>query len=119
MQFMENIVSAHPALACRTGVPGPYQLIVAYLNILMSPESSQVQSEDGTVEGKPLWAVLFYGMRCGSLLEVLEGVGDTLAQVAEWKGYLQEFALDGQLTPSMESQLRGNYRFVHSITMDY
>ena len=112
MEFMENIVNAHPALARRTGIPGPYQLILAYLNILLSPETSQLQFEDGLVDGKPIWAVLFYAIRCGSLRDGLVGVGSALNQVAEWIGYLKEFAQDGQLSHKLESQLRGIYRSV-------
>ena len=107
---MENVANAHPALARRTGVPGPYQLILAYLNILLSPETTQLQFEDGMANGKPIWAVLFYSMRCGSLREGLVGVGSALNQVAEWIGYLKEFAQDGHLSHKLESQLRGNYR---------
>ena len=110
LEFMESVVSSHPALARRTGVPGPYQLILGYLNILLSPETTQIQFEDGSSDGKPIWPVIFFSMRCGSLKEGLVGVGATLNQVSEWVSYLQEYAQEGQLGVKSESQLRGNYR---------
>ncbi|KAI6653293.1 Nuclear pore complex protein Nup93-like isoform X1 [Oopsacas minuta] len=118
MEFMENIVSSHPALARRTGVPGPYQLVLAYLNILLSPETSQIRFEDGSSDGKPLWAVLFFAMRCGSLREGLTGAGSALNQIADWVGYLKEFAQDGHLSHKAEAQLRGNYWKLNSQIKD-
>eukprot|EP00800_Vazella_pourtalesii_P018101 TRINITY_DN5719_c0_g1_i5.p1 TRINITY_DN5719_c0_g1~~TRINITY_DN5719_c0_g1_i5.p1 ORF type:complete len:601 (+),score=160.69 TRINITY_DN5719_c0_g1_i5:167-1969(+) len=110
LEFMESLVSSHPALARRTGVPGPYQLILGYLNILLSPETTQIQFEDGNADGKPIWAVIFFSMRCSGLKEGLVGIGTSLNQVTEWVSYLREFAQEGQLGIKSESQLRGNYR---------
>ena len=116
LEFMESLVSSHPALARRTGVPGPYQLILGYLNILLSPETTQIQFEDGSADGKPIWAVIFFSMRCSGLKEGLVGIGTSLNQVTEWVSYLREFAQEGQLGIKSESQLRGNYR---SVSSDY
>ena len=75
------------------GVPGTYQLVRSYLTLrqvnstpglevgrvfritstillLASPLSSQ----DGSVDGQPVWAMVFYCMRCGDMDDALNAV---------------------------------------------
>ncbi|XP_060547837.1 nuclear pore complex protein Nup93-like [Pantherophis guttatus] len=54
------------------GVPGTYQLVRSFLNIKLPVSVPGLQ--DGEVEGHPVWAIIYYCMRCGDLMAAMQVV---------------------------------------------
>lgn len=50
-------------------------------------------SQDGEVEGHPVWALIYYCIRCGDLLAALHVVNRAQHQLGEFKTWFQEYML--------------------------
>uniref|UniRef100_A0A8I5ZZ34 Nuclear pore complex protein Nup93 n=1 Tax=Rattus norvegicus TaxID=10116 RepID=A0A8I5ZZ34_RAT len=92
------------------GVPGTYQLVRSFLNIKLPAPSPGLQ--DGEVEGHPVWALIYYCMRCGDLLAASQVVSRAQHQLGEFKTWFQEYmnSKDRRLSPATENKLRLHYR---------
>ncbi|XP_057349188.1 nuclear pore complex protein Nup93 isoform X3 [Manis pentadactyla] len=92
------------------GVPGTYQLVRSFLNIKLPAPLPGLQ--DGEVEGHPVWALIYYCMRCGDLLAASQVVNRAQHQLGEFKTWFQEYmnSKDRRLTPATENKLRLHYR---------
>lgn len=47
--------------------------------------------QDGEVEGHPVWALIYYCMRCGDLLAASQVVSLAQHQLGEFKAWFQEY----------------------------
>ncbi|XP_070254010.1 nuclear pore complex protein Nup93 isoform X2 [Myotis yumanensis] len=92
------------------GVPGTYQLVRSFLNIKLPAPLPGLQ--DGEVEGHPVWALIYYCMRCGDLLAASQVVNLAQHQLGEFKTWFQEYmnSKDRRLSPPTENKLRLHYR---------
>uniref|UniRef100_A0A7M4E2B2 Nuclear pore complex protein Nup93 n=1 Tax=Crocodylus porosus TaxID=8502 RepID=A0A7M4E2B2_CROPO len=92
------------------GIPGTYQLVRSFLNIKLPAPVPGLQ--DGEVEGHPVWALIYYCIRCGDLLAALHVVNRAQHQLGEFKTWFQEYMLskDKRLSPATENKLRLHYR---------
>ncbi|XP_073081762.1 nuclear pore complex protein Nup93 isoform X3 [Manis javanica] len=92
------------------GVPGTYQLVRSFLNIKLPAPLPGLQ--DGEVEGHPVWALIYYCMRCGDLLAASQVVNRAQHQLGEFKTWFQEYmnSKDRRLSPATENKLRLHYR---------
>ncbi|KAK1330657.1 hypothetical protein QTO34_010855 [Cnephaeus nilssonii] len=92
------------------GVPGTYQLVRSFLNIKLPAPLPGLQ--DGEVEGHPVWALIYYCMRCGDLLAASQVVNLAQHQLGEFKAWFQEYmsSKDRRLSPATENKLRLHYR---------
>ncbi|MGH0148367.1 UNVERIFIED_CONTAM: hypothetical protein FKN15_012688 [Acipenser sinensis] len=71
------------------GVPGTYQLVRSFLNIKLPGPVPGLQ--DGEVEGHPVWALIYYCMRCGDLVAAMQVVNRAQHQLGEFKNWFQEY----------------------------
>uniref|UniRef100_A0A8C0JZY0 Nuclear pore complex protein Nup93 n=1 Tax=Canis lupus dingo TaxID=286419 RepID=A0A8C0JZY0_CANLU len=92
------------------GVPGTYQLVRSFLNIKLPAPLPGLQ--DGEVEGHPVWALIYYCMRCGDLFAASQVVNRAQHQLGEFKTWFQEYmnSKDRRLSPATENKLRLHYR---------
>uniref|UniRef100_A0A8C3C233 Nuclear pore complex protein Nup93 n=2 Tax=Cairina moschata TaxID=8855 RepID=A0A8C3C233_CAIMO len=92
------------------GVPGTYQLVRSYLNIKLPAPVPGLQ--DGEVEGHPVWALIYYCMRCGDLNAAMHVVKRAQHQLGEFKTWFQEYmhSKDRRLSAATENKLRLHYR---------
>ncbi|KAK6480135.1 nuclear pore complex protein Nup93-like [Huso huso] len=92
------------------GVPGTYQLVRSFLNIKLPGPIPGLQ--DGEVEGHPVWALIYYCMRCGDLVAAMQVVNRAQHQLGEFKNWFQEYmnSTDRRLAPTAENKLRLHYR---------
>ncbi|XP_041125050.1 nuclear pore complex protein Nup93-like isoform X1 [Polyodon spathula] len=92
------------------GVPGTYQLVRSFLNIKLPGPLPGLQ--DGEVEGHPVWALIYYCIRCGDLVAAMQVVNRAQHQLGEFKNWFQEYmsSTDRRLAPTAENKLRLHYR---------
>uniref|UniRef100_A0A667XQD6 Nuclear pore complex protein Nup93 n=1 Tax=Myripristis murdjan TaxID=586833 RepID=A0A667XQD6_9TELE len=94
------------------GVPGTYQLVRSFLNIKLPGPLPGMQ--DGEIEGHPVWAVIYYCLRCGDLSAAMQVVNRVQHQLGDFKTWFQEYmnSPDRRLSPTSENKLRLHYRRV-------
>ncbi|KAF3854483.1 hypothetical protein F7725_022538 [Dissostichus mawsoni] len=94
------------------GVPGTYQLVCSFLNIKLPGPLPGMQ--DGEIEGHPVWAVIYYCLRCGDLNAAMQVVNRVQHQLGDFKTWFQEYmnSPDRRLSPTSENKLRLHYRRV-------
>uniref|UniRef100_A0AAR2LDT3 Nuclear pore complex protein Nup93 n=1 Tax=Pygocentrus nattereri TaxID=42514 RepID=A0AAR2LDT3_PYGNA len=94
------------------GVPGTYQLVHSFLNIKLPGPLPGMQ--DGEVEGHPVWALIYYCLRCGDLSAAMQVVNRAQHQLGDFKTWFQEYmnSPDRRLSPATENKLRLHYRRV-------
>uniref|UniRef100_A0A7N8XM50 Nuclear pore complex protein Nup93 n=1 Tax=Mastacembelus armatus TaxID=205130 RepID=A0A7N8XM50_9TELE len=94
------------------GVPGTYQLVRSFLNIKLPGPLPGMQ--DGEIEGHPVWAVIYYCLRCGDLNAAMQVVNRVQHQLGDFKTWFQEYmnSPDRRLSPASENKLRLHYRRV-------
>uniref|UniRef100_A0A1A8AY66 Nuclear pore complex protein Nup93 n=1 Tax=Nothobranchius furzeri TaxID=105023 RepID=A0A1A8AY66_NOTFU len=92
------------------GVPGTYQLVRSFLNIKLPGPLPGMQ--DGEIEGHPVWAVVYYCLRCGDLNAAMQVVSKVHHQLGDFKTWFQEYmnSPDKRLSPTSENKLRLHYR---------
>nr|AAB49670.1 An4b [Xenopus laevis] len=92
------------------GVPGTYNLVRSFLNIRLPTTVPGLQ--DGEIEGYPVWALIYYCMRCGDLMAAQQVVNRAQHQLGDFKNCFQEYIhnKDRRLSPTTENKLRLHYR---------
>nr|7ZOX_A Chain A, Nuclear pore complex protein Nup93 [Xenopus laevis] len=92
------------------GVPGTYNLVRSFLNIRLPTPIPGLQ--DGEIEGYPVWALIYYCMRCGDLMAAQQVVNRAQHQLGDFKNCFQEYIhnKDRRLSPTTENKLRLHYR---------
>ncbi|XP_053999246.1 nuclear pore complex protein Nup93-like [Hylaeus anthracinus] len=117
--FMNSVISENLARAKRGGIPGTLPLVKSFVSV-------KVQNfrdlEDVTVDGKPLWALVYYCMRVGSYTSALQCLNQCNTEFPEFKAALEEACKDLHGHPSSyaESNLKLQYRkHVRSVTDPY
>lgn len=109
-QYIEVIVYGNLQQANMGGVPGTYYLVRSFLNIKLAIIPPGL--EDGQVEGHPVWAMIYYCIRCGDIEAAVKVAINASAVLAEFVPYLKEYSQseDHRLSPTSESQIRLMYR---------
>lgn len=120
LQFLENSYKNYTMVtvfgnlhqAQLGGVPGTLQLVNSFLNIKLPGPLPGMQ--DGEVEGHPVWALIYYCLRCGDLSAAMQVVNRAQHQIGEFKNWFQEYmnSPDRRLAPATENKLRLHYRRV-------
>ncbi|KAG9475142.1 hypothetical protein GDO78_003548 [Eleutherodactylus coqui] len=92
------------------GIPGTYPMVRSFLNIRLPAPIPGLQ--DGELEGYPVWALIYYCLRCGDILAAQQVVNRVQHQLGEFKNWFQEYvhSNDRRLCPSTENKLRLHYR---------
>lgn len=79
--FMSTVISEHLRESQRGGVPSNLNLVSSFVALKFrnqNPESSFIGLQDGQIDGKPFWPMVYYCLRCGdvnSALKCLEHAG--------------------------------------------
>lgn len=105
--YMQMIVFGNLNQAALGGVPGTMNLVKGFLKVKLPPG----RSDDGLLEGHPVWAVIYYCLRCGEVEAALEAANKAGNAVGDVASYLLEYlqSPDHRLSPSSEGQLRLQY----------
>ncbi|KAL5467639.1 hypothetical protein EMCRGX_G031900 [Ephydatia muelleri] len=110
--YIQETVYGSLSLAQLGGVPGTFQLVRSYLNLKQAAMIPDL--EDGLVDDQPVWAMVFYCMRCGSLDDALAAVSKASAaqSCGEFVNYLQEYKNSDnlRLSPSSEAKFQVSYK---------
>ncbi|XP_077993570.1 nuclear pore complex protein Nup93-like [Glandiceps talaboti] len=112
VEYMTNIVFGNLKRAQLGGIPGIYNLVRSYLSVRLPPNTPGL--EDGDVEGLPVWAVIYFCMRCGDFQSALEAVDKSTQSLGEFREYFEEYIHSGdrRLPPNTESKVHAHYRRV-------
>ncbi|GIY44503.1 nuclear pore complex protein Nup93 [Caerostris extrusa] len=90
--------------------PGAYYAIRSFLKMKMALQPSGL--EDGLTDGNPVWAVIYYCLRCGKIdaaVSAAKNAGDSLRDFLPYLIEYQEY--DGsKLKPNSESFIQLQYR---------
>lgn len=94
------------------GVPSNYNLVAAYVGLKFSDANGSfvIGLQDGFVDGRPLWPMVYYCLRCGDLPSAIKCLQGTehrdIVQALEERMYRPEQRLNSKL----ETQLRMQYK---------
>uniref|UniRef100_A0A670YNT9 Nuclear pore complex protein Nup93 n=1 Tax=Pseudonaja textilis TaxID=8673 RepID=A0A670YNT9_PSETE len=74
--------------------------------------ATKLGDRDGEVEGHPVWAIIYYCMRCGDLMAAMQVVNLAQHQLGDFKTWFQEYmhSKDKRLSPATENKVRLHYR---------
>uniref|UniRef100_A0A671S1G8 Nuclear pore complex protein Nup93 n=1 Tax=Sinocyclocheilus anshuiensis TaxID=1608454 RepID=A0A671S1G8_9TELE len=114
LQFLENSYKNYTMVtvfgnlhqAQLGGVPGTYQLVCSFLNIKLPTPLPGMQ--DGEVEGHPVWALIYFCLRCGDLSAAMQVVNRAQHQLGDFKIWFQEY-MNSPDRRLLHSQLRCHY----------
>ncbi|XP_052817034.1 nuclear pore complex protein Nup93-like [Mya arenaria] len=111
-KFITGQISGNLQQAQLGGIPGTCNLVRSYLNIRQATLPRGL--EDGTVEGHPTWAMIFYCLRCGDLKAAQSVVTKAGHQLGDFPTFLQEYLTNPghRLSPSSETKIQLQYRRV-------
>ncbi|VDL92463.1 unnamed protein product [Schistocephalus solidus] len=129
--YLRAVVAANPRQAQLGGRPGTRSLVRAFLNV-RNPvscaagdsrqtgfEASFSDVEDGLVDEKPVWPMIYYCLRCGALQDAINIANDAASNLGDFseilKCYLKQ---ERQLPARMVANLRKNYRRVVKSSRD-
>ena len=119
-EFMNSFVSENLAQAKRGGIPGMIPLVMSFVGVRVQ---NYRDLEDASVDGKPLWPLVYYCMRAGDFNAALECLDSCdVAAFQEFRQALEEAIDDPQKRPTGrgESILKLHYRkHVRSSTDPY
>ncbi|XP_055914053.1 nuclear pore complex protein Nup93-1-like [Eupeodes corollae] len=68
--YMSTIISGNLREAQRGGVPSIFNLVSSFVGLTLN-QGSCFGLQDVTIEGKPLWPMVYYCMRCGDFQSAL------------------------------------------------
>ncbi|KAK9872915.1 hypothetical protein WA026_020267 [Henosepilachna vigintioctopunctata] len=63
--YMNNIINENLSVALRGGIPGTYHMVRSFVGIRLQGEYFGLN--DGTVEERPIWPMVYYCLRAGDL----------------------------------------------------
>lgn len=77
---MSAVIKDHLREAQRSGVPSTYKLVSSYVGLKFNNQNTNtiIGLQDGHIDGKPLWPLVYYSLRCGdisSAIRYLEQAG--------------------------------------------
>ena len=110
IKFIRNVVYSNLSAAQLGGVPGTFHLVRSFLNIKMP--SGGAGLDDGLVEGVPVWAMIYYCLRCGDVSAALQAATAAGPALQDCITLLRELSTshDNKLSPAAESLVRLQYR---------
>ncbi|XP_065064334.1 nuclear pore complex protein Nup93-like [Rhopilema esculentum] len=110
LRYVEKTVHDNTQQARLGGIPGTLNLVKSFLKIKLHPATPGL--EDGKVDGIPIWALIYYCLRCGDGNAALQAAEGLPPQFSEFRETLKEYFADGncRLMPSSETKLRMQYK---------
>ncbi|XP_055955710.1 nuclear pore complex protein Nup93 [Patella vulgata] len=100
------------------GVPGTYNLVKSFLKV--RPPVSIRESEDFLLEGQPVWAVIYYCLRCGDLKAADDVVKKAQHKLGDFAAFYSEYVQsDGhRLSPGNDTKIKLQYRRIVKSSTD-
>lgn len=91
------------------GIPGTYNLVRSFLNV--KPLSVR-NLEEGTVDGHPTWAMIYFCLRCGDLQAAQQVVNKASHNLGDFPSFMQEYISneDHRLSAGSETKIKLQYR---------
>ncbi|VDL19915.1 unnamed protein product [Hymenolepis diminuta] len=125
--YLQSVVTANPRIAQLGGRPGVRALVRAYLNtkspvIQVSGDGDFdefMDCEDGIVDGKPVWPMIYYCLRCGALSDAVSIASDGANNLGDFVQTLTTYVNEGRnLPPRTLANVRKAYRRVVKSSRD-
>ncbi|VDO09399.1 unnamed protein product [Rodentolepis nana] len=125
--YLQSVVAANPRIAQLGGRPGVRALVRAYLNtknpvMQVSGDgdfNEFVDCQDGIVDGKPVWPMIYYCLRCGALSDAVSVASDGANNLGDFVQTLTTYVNEGRnLPPRMLASVRKAYRRVVKSSRD-
>lgn len=69
---MQTYISDRLPDAQRGGVPSVFNLVSSFVALNFNIQSGNTIGLDGQIDGKPLWPMVYYSLRCGSIQSALK-----------------------------------------------
>ncbi|XP_059162487.1 nuclear pore complex protein Nup93-like [Physella acuta] len=112
IRYLETTICSNLRKAQLGGIPGTYNLVLSYLNV--KPPITARSSEDGELDKQPVWALLFYCLRCGDLRAAKHVVERAGNQLGDFPTYFNEYlsTTDHRLGPGNDTKIKLQYRRV-------
>lgn len=113
--YMSTIVSEHLREAQRGGIPSTENLVNSFVGLKFNNDytsSASVGLMDGYIDGKPLWPMVYYSLRCGDIQTARKcvqraGTGhEDILQALEEKCKKP----DQKINPKIELQIKMQYK---------
>ncbi|XP_005108355.1 nuclear pore complex protein Nup93 [Aplysia californica] len=112
IRYIEMTISTNLRQVQLGGVPGTYKLVLSFLNV--KPPVAVRSAEDGEVDGQPVWALIFFCLRCGDLRAVKDILDRAGHQLGDFPTFFAEYmnSSDHRLGPGNDTKIKLNYRRV-------
>ncbi|KAI4502766.1 hypothetical protein M0802_001810 [Mischocyttarus mexicanus] len=106
--FMNSVINENMVQAKRGGIPGTIPLVKSFIGIKIQ----NLRDLEDVVDGKPLWPLVYFCMRCGDFKAALQCLSQCSTHYSEFKAALTEASEDPQRYPGnrAESVLRLHYK---------
>lgn len=77
--YMQTVIAENLREAQRGGVPTTYNLVSAFVGLKFNnlSNSSSIGLQDGQIDGKPVWPMVYYSLRCGDIQTALKCIKST------------------------------------------
>uniref|UniRef100_A0A6B2EA94 Nuclear pore protein n=1 Tax=Phlebotomus kandelakii TaxID=1109342 RepID=A0A6B2EA94_9DIPT len=116
--YMSTVVSEHLREAQLGGIPNTFNLVSAFVRLKFGDVDNlnYIGLQDGRIEGKPIWPMVFYCLRCGDIqaaLKCLEFIGpghEDVVQVLEEKFRKPEQKISSKLEQQIKMQYKRQIR---------
>ena len=108
--YMKRVISSNSQIAKRSGTPSLLADIYAYMNVIAHQFPDTL--EDIKIDGQPLWCVLFFSLRCGSIstcLQVIAKALDANIDIRLFRDCVQFISKSQRIPTSLWEQLNDEY----------
>lgn len=75
--FMQTYISDRLPEAQRGGVPSVFNLVSSFVALNFNSQTGNTIGLEGHIDGKPLWPMVYYSLRCGNIQSALKCLQQT------------------------------------------
>ncbi|XP_046568513.1 nuclear pore complex protein Nup93-like [Haliotis rubra] len=110
VKYINTMIYVNLQQAQLGGVPGTLNLVKSYLKV--RPPVTVRGSEEGLMDGLPVWALIYYCLRCGDLKAAQQVVEKASHQLDDFPGFFREYvnSSDHRLSPGSDTKIKLQYR---------
>ncbi|XP_055389893.1 nuclear pore complex protein Nup93-1 [Condylostylus longicornis] len=105
--YMSTVISGNLREAQRGGVPSIFNLVSSFVSLTFNQNNS-FGLQDGLIEGKPLWPMIYYCLRCGDIAAALKCMQMSCAGQEDFMQALEDklHKPEQKLNSKLENQLK-------------
>lgn len=106
---IQNTIYSNLQQAQLGGIPSTYNQVKSYLNV-RPPHIKGL--EDGHVDGHPVWAMIYFCLRCGDLQAALQVTEKASHNLGDFPAFFREYVTDedNRLSAASETKINLHYR---------